>query len=47
MSHLPIIVGFGGFSAAGRSSGHHAYRRMVIESLPAQERHDGAGEIRE
>lgn len=38
MSHLPIIVGFGGFSAAGRSSGHHAYRRMVIESLPAQER---------
>lgn len=40
MSHLPIIVGFGGFSAAGRSSGHHAYRRMVIESLPAQERQE-------
>lgn len=38
MSQLPIIVGFGGFSAAGRSSGHHAYRRMVIESLPTQER---------
>jgi len=40
MSHLPIIVGFGGFSAAGRSSGHHAYRRMVIESLPAQDRQE-------
>ena len=40
MSHLPIIVGFGGFSAAGRSSGHHAYRRMVIESLQAQERQE-------
>ncbi len=40
MSHLPIIVGFGGFSAAGRSSGHHAYRRMVIESLPEQERQE-------
>ncbi|HOY24373.1 MAG TPA: beta-ketoacyl synthase, partial [Cellvibrio sp.] len=40
MSHLPIIVGFGGFSAAGRSSGHHAYRRMVIESLPLQERQE-------
>lgn len=40
MSHLPIIVGFGGFSAAGRSSGHHAYRRMVIESLPMQERQE-------
>lgn len=40
MSRLPIIVGFGGFSAAGRSSGHHAYRRMVIESLPSQERQE-------
>lgn len=40
MSHLPVIVGFGGFSAAGRSSGHHAYRRMVIESLPVHERQE-------
>lgn len=37
---LPIVVGFGGFNAAGRSSGHHAYRRMVIESLPAQARQE-------
>jgi acetoacetyl-[acyl-carrier protein] synthase len=40
MSRLPIIVGFGGFNAAGRSSGHHAYRRMVIENLPASERQE-------
>ena len=33
MSRLPVIVGFGGYNAAGRSSAHHAFRRMVIESL--------------
>jgi len=37
---LPIIVGFGGFSAAGRYSGHQAYRRMVIVSLPSQARQE-------
>jgi acetoacetyl-[acyl-carrier protein] synthase len=40
LARLPIIVGFGGFNAAGRGSGHHAYRRMVIESLDAQERQE-------
>lgn len=40
VARLPVIVGFGGFNAAGRSSGHHAYRRMVIESLPAQVRQE-------
>lgn len=30
---LPLIVGFGGFNAAGRLSGHHAYRRMILETL--------------
>ncbi len=40
LARLPIIVGFGGFNAAGRSSGHHAYRRMVIESLEAAERQE-------
>lgn len=34
MSHLPVIVGFGGYNAAGRASFHHAYRRCVLESLP-------------
>lgn len=40
VARLPIIVGFGGFNAAGRASGHHAYRRMVIESLPTQARQE-------
>ncbi|NRH28203.1 beta-ketoacyl synthase [Pseudomonas sp. MS19] len=33
MSRLPVIVGFGGYNAAGRSSFHHGFRRTVIESL--------------
>lgn len=33
MSHLPVIVGFGGINSAGRASNHYAYRRMVIDSL--------------
>lgn len=39
-ARLPVIVGFGGFNAAGRGSGHHAYRRMVIESLAPEERRE-------
>lgn len=34
---LPVIVGFGGFNAAGRSSSHQAFRRMVLESLPVDQ----------
>ena len=30
---LPLIVGFGGFNAAGRSSGHRGYLRTIYESL--------------
>ncbi len=33
MSRLPVIVGFGGYNAAGRSSAHHGFRRTVIESM--------------
>ncbi|HRF87418.1 MAG TPA: beta-ketoacyl synthase, partial [Pseudomonadales bacterium] len=40
MSLLPVIVGFGGINAAGRASSHHAYRRMVLESLPAAARQE-------
>ena len=36
MKKLPVIVGFGGINAAGRSSFHHGYRRMVHEALPAE-----------
>jgi acetoacetyl-[acyl-carrier protein] synthase len=35
---LPVIVGFGGVSAAGRSSGHHAFDRMVYSALPEPQR---------
>jgi acetoacetyl-[acyl-carrier protein] synthase len=37
MKKLPVIVGFGGINAAGRSSFHHSYRRMVHEALPAED----------
>lgn len=35
MSRLPVITGFGGISPAGRSSAHHGFRRLVIDTLPA------------
>ena len=35
---IPIIVGFGGVNAAGRSSFHHAFSRLVHENLPLQTR---------
>lgn len=37
MVKLPVIVGFGGINAAGRSSGHNGYRRMIIDALSAAE----------
>ncbi|MCD8513172.1 MAG: beta-ketoacyl synthase [Nitrincola sp.] len=33
MSQLPVIVGFGGISPAGRSSFHHGYRRLILDQL--------------
>ena len=33
MTRLPVIVGFGGINPAGRSSGHHGYRRLVYDRL--------------
>lgn len=35
MSRLPVIVSFGGVNPAGRSSGHHAYKRLVLDKLAA------------
>ncbi|WP_119395030.1 beta-ketoacyl synthase [Salinibius halmophilus] len=35
MAKLPVIVSFGGINAAGRSSFHHSYKRMVHEKLSA------------
>lgn len=40
MARLPIITGFGGYNAAGRSSFHHGFRRMVIESIDEQSRQE-------
>lgn len=34
MVPLPIITAIGGINAAGRSSGHHSYRRLVYSALP-------------
>nr|WP_070961583.1 beta-ketoacyl synthase [Hyphomonas sp. Mor2] len=34
---LPVIVSMGGVNAAGRTSGHQAYRRMVIDALPDEQ----------
>jgi len=33
MKKLPVIVGMGGMNAAGRTSGHHAYKRTVCDAL--------------
>ncbi|WP_065187546.1 beta-ketoacyl synthase [Shewanella woodyi] len=38
MSNLPIIVGYGGINAAGRSSFHQMYKRLVIDSLDEKQR---------
>ncbi|MDH3598321.1 MAG: beta-ketoacyl synthase, partial [Candidatus Tectomicrobia bacterium] len=35
MARIPVVTSFGGINAAGRSSGHHGYRRMVIDALDA------------
>ncbi|MGX5201111.1 beta-ketoacyl synthase [Aliikangiella sp. IMCC44632] len=37
MQKLPVIVGFGGINAAGRSSFFHSYRRMVHEVLSEEQ----------
>lgn len=37
MSRLPVIVSFGGVNPAGRSSGHHGYRRLVVDKLGTKE----------
>tara|TARA_R110002072_G_scaffold303107_2_gene493788 strand:+ start:57577 stop:59493 length:1917 start_codon:yes stop_codon:yes gene_type:complete len=37
MTALPVIIGFGGINPAGRSSLHHGYRRLVLDSLPTED----------
>lgn len=38
MAVLPVVVGYGGFNPAGRSSFDQAYRRMILESLDGGDR---------
>ena len=38
MKALPLIIGFGGINAAGRSSFHHGFMRMVYDSLSASQK---------
>ncbi|MFZ5653961.1 MAG: beta-ketoacyl synthase [Pseudomonadota bacterium] len=38
MAVLPVIVGYGGCNAAGRSSFDQAYRRMILENLSGLDR---------
>lgn len=33
LSNLPVIIGYGGINAAGRSSFDHAYRRLILNKL--------------
>lgn len=33
MARLPVVVGFGGINAAGRSSFHQGFRRLVLDAL--------------
>ena len=33
MARIPVITGFGGINTAGRSSFHHGYRRLILDSL--------------
>lgn len=40
MTPLPLIIGFGGINAAGRSSFHQGYLRMVLEQLDATRRQE-------
>ena len=40
MSNLPVIIGFGGINASGRSSSHHGFRRLIIDHLDTQSRLD-------
>lgn len=40
MTALPIIVGMGGVNAAGRTSFHQGFRRIVIDKLTAEAREE-------
>ena len=37
MSHLPVIIGMGGVSSAGRTSGHQGFRRLLLPQLAGKQ----------
>ena len=45
MRPLPVIVGFGGFNAAGRASFHHSYRRTIYDSLSSEAKQVTVGSL--
>ena len=47
MARLPVIVGFGGINAAGRSSMHHSYRRMVFDALSEAKKESTIASLRQ
>jgi acetoacetyl-[acyl-carrier protein] synthase len=40
MTRLPLIIGMGGINAAGRTSFHQGFRRIIIDKLNAQARQE-------
>ncbi|WP_422462878.1 MULTISPECIES: beta-ketoacyl synthase [unclassified Endozoicomonas] len=46
MSRLPVIVAQGGVSPAGRTSGFHGYRRLVLECLSDRSQHETLAALR-
>ena len=40
MKRLPLVIGMGGINAAGRTSFHQGFRRIVIDKLNAQARQE-------
>ncbi len=40
MTRLPLVIGMGGINAAGRTSFHQGFRRIVIDKLNAQARQE-------
>jgi len=40
MNSLPVVIGMGGINAAGRTSFHQGFRRIVIDKLNAQARQE-------
>ena len=40
MTSLPVVIGMGGINAAGRTSFHQGFRRIVIDKINAQAREE-------